>query len=460
MLTSAVNPPSGLDSAALTERLRNLELEARRVEADLAAVISDGQRRGEYGDDSHTSMKGWLKANVNWSNSQVFRRRRLARLVEAYPTVGESLREGHIGVAQADELARVYANPRCRDQFDESIELLLVQAEQLEFDQARLCLKRWESFADADGAHNDREASKAGRTATVGELDGSLFLKATGGTAEDAAEIVAIFNVELETQFQLDVAERTRLHGPDAPASMLPRSDAQRRFDALQAIFRRSVSVPADAKPPKPLVNIIIDQRSFEENLHSHGLGVDPVDLPYVDPSLRRSETSTGIAVLPDVAVIASLTGHVRRVVVDTAGVVINMGRKQRLFTGSAREAAKLMAFRCDFRGCDVPVTFAEVDHLAEWQDHGGKTDIDNSAIDCKHHNRAKHRNKYRAERRPDGQVIYHRPDGTPILPVGQQPPPETEEQIQLRRIKQRVNALCEIRKARDKQLDARTADL
>ena len=460
MLTSAVNSSSGLDGTSLTERLRNLELEARRVEADLAAVISESQRRGEYGDDSHTSMKGWLKANANWSNSQVFRRRRLARLVEAYPTVGESLREGHIGVAQADELARVYANPRCRDQFDTSLELLLVQAEQLEFDQARLCLKRWESFADADGAHNDREASKAGRTATVGELDGSLFLKATGGTAEDAAEMIAIFNVELETQFQLDVAERTRLHGPDAPASMLPRSDAQRRFDALQAIFRRSASVPADAKPPKPLVNIIIDQRSFEENLHSHGLGVDPVDLPYVDPSLRRSETSTGIAVLPDVAVAAALTGHVRRVVVDSAGVVINMGRKQRLFTGSARAAAKLMAFRCDFRGCDVPVTFAEVDHLAEWQDHDGRTDIDNSAIDCKHHNRAKHRNKYRAERRPDGQIIYHRPDGTPILPVGQRPPPETEEQIQLRRIKQRVNALCEVRKARDKQLDAETADL
>jgi hypothetical protein len=154
--------------------------------------------------------------------------------------------------------------------------------------------------------------------------------------------------------------------------------------------------------------------------------------------------------VLPDVAVKAALSGHVRRVVVDSAGVVINMGRKQRLFTGSAREAAKLMAFRCDFRGCDVPATFAEVDHLAEWQDHHGRTDIDNSAIDCKHHNRAKHRNKYRAERRSDGQVIYHRPDGTPILPIGQRPPPETDEQIQNRRIKRRIEALCEIRKARD----------
>ncbi|RLE23870.1 MAG: hypothetical protein DRJ50_05475, partial [Actinobacteria bacterium] len=140
MLATQTDPLSGLDSAGLTDRLRDLELEARRVEADLALVIGESERRGVYADDSHTSMKAWLKANLNWSSSQAFRRRRLSHLIDAYPTVGESLREGHIGVGQADELARVHANPRCRDQFAISIELLLVQAEQLDFDQARLCL--------------------------------------------------------------------------------------------------------------------------------------------------------------------------------------------------------------------------------------------------------------------------------------------------------------------------------
>ena len=424
MLAIDVDPVCGfddvvLDNVGLTERFRDLELEARRVEAEMAWVIVEGQRRGVYGDDSHHSMKGWLRANANWSNSQVARRRRLARLVEAHPCVGDSLRNGHIGVAQADELARVFANPRCRDQFTASVELLLVQAEQLEFEDARLCLKRLEMFADPDGAHNDREASKAARTATVTELDGSLWLKATGGTAEDAAEMAVIFNQELQTQFQIDVAERTRLHGPDASTSLLPRTDAQRRFDAVQAIFRRSTQAPdSDVKPSKALVNIIVDQRSFEETLFNHGYGPDPVDLPDVDFSLRRSETSTGTALLPEAVLRAALGGHVRRVVVDSAGVVINMGRKQRLFTGTAREAAKLMAYRCDFRGCDIPATYAEVDHIDEWQQDHGATDQDNASIGCKNHNNAKHRRRYRVERKPDGQIIYHRPDGTPILPV------------------------------------------
>ena len=112
-----------------------------------------------------------------------------------------------------------------------------------------------------------------------------------------------------------------------------------------------------------------------------HFYGPDPVDLADIDFSLRRSETSTGIALLPEAVLRAALGGYVRRIVVDSAGVVINMGRRQRLFTGAAREAAKLMAHRCDFRGCDIPVTFAEVDHIDEWQQDNGTTDQNNASV-------------------------------------------------------------------------------
>lgn len=435
MLASDVDPVSGLDNLALTERFRTLELEMRRAEAEMAVVITEGQRRGVYADDSHHSMKGWLKANANWSNSQVFRRRKLARLLEAFPSVGEALNNGHIGVAQVEELARLHSNPRVTELFAASIEVLLGLIEQLSFEDAQVCLRRWETLADLDGAHKDRDLSKAARTATVTELGGALFLKATGGSAEDAAEMAAIFDAAVEAEFQADVAERTRLHGPDAAASLLPRTDAQRRFDALQTIFRKSVSVPPEAKPPKPLVNIIVDQRSFEESLFAHGYGPDPIDLPDLDPSLRRCETSTGTAILPEAALKAALIGHVRRVVVNSAGVVINMGRKQRLFTGNAREAAKLMAHRCEFPGCDISVTYAEVDHVDEWERDDGQTEPGNSSIACKMHNRAKHRG-YRAQRRPDGQIVYHRPDGSPMTPVGRRPPPEAQDPLSAWRLK------------------------
>lgn len=426
MLAATVEGLRDLDDAALTARFRALELELREREAEMAAVIAEGERRNIAAVDDHHSMKGWLAANANWSNAQIARRRRLSKLVDAIPDVGERLATGAIGVAQADELATVFANPRCADQLPGSIEVLLEHAEQLSFRDARTCLRRWQMFADLDGAHRDREISRAGRTATVAELDGVLYLSATGGTAEDAAEMTAIFQQALQREFEADVAERTRLHGADAPTSLLPRTDAQRRFDAVQAIFRRAVAVPDGARPPAPLVNLITDQRTLEETLVRHGLAPAPIDLPDVDFSERRCETADGTIVVPDVMLRAALVCHVRRVVVNSAGIPVEMGRKRRLFTGAARDAAKLMAHHCEFPGCDVPAAHAQVDHLDEFHEYG-PTDPANSSIICGVHNRAKHR-KYRARRDSHGRVTYYRRDGTVMAPVGrrladEQPP-------------------------------------
>ena len=423
MLATVVDTLRDLDDSALTDRFRRLELERRRIDAEMAAVVAEGQRRSIHVVDHHHSMTGWLKANANYSAAQCNRLRRLAKLVDDLPDAGDALHAGHIGTAQADELARVRSNPRCGHLLTESIDVVLEQAEQLNFDDARTCLRRWEILADLDGAHAEREADVANRTATVVELDGSLHLRASGGDALATAEMVAIFDAELEREFRADVAERTQLHGPDAPSSLLPRTDAQRRYDALQAIFRKSVIAPADGRSPTPLVNVVVDQRTHEEALAAHGLVPWPDDLAQLDLSRRRCETDSGINLLPDDVVRASLQGHVRRVVMNSAGVVIEMGRKQRLFTGAAREAAKLMATSCDHPGCGVAATFAQVDHVTEWSDQG-TTDPENSSIACQRHNPTKHTH-YRVKRTGRGYVIYHRRDGTPMLAAGRRHPDE-----------------------------------
>ena len=98
------------------------------------------------------------------------------------------------------------------------------------------------------------------------------------------------------------------------------------------------------------------------------------------------------------------------------------MGRKQRLFTGPAREAAKLLIRRCDHAGCDLPEEFCDVDHSTEWND-GGPTDQHNAAAGCNHHNRLKHTRRSTTRRDLHGQRYTIRPDGSVILPVGARPP-------------------------------------
>jgi hypothetical protein len=94
------------------------------------------------------------------------------------------------------------------------------------------------------------------------------------------------------------------------------------------------------------------------------------------------------------------------------------MGRRQRLFTGAAREAAQLLLLRCDHPGCELAADSCNVDHAIEWAD-GGTTDQPNSGIECDRHNVTKTKRRWRTKRATNGRRYTIRPDGTIMLPVG-----------------------------------------
>ena len=346
----------GLDNDSITARFRELELQRRRIEAEIAAVVAVAEARNVYGDDGHRSIKGWMRANANWSGVDVStidgwcgcsnRARRW--VMRCWP--GTSVGAGF-------ELARARSNPRCGARLVEVVDLLLDNAEHLSFEDFRTVVRRWEHLADEDGTLADAETNHVNRTAGLHEVNGCVDLRASGGRPLDAAEMLGIFERFVEAEFRADVAARTELHGADAPVSLLPRTDAQRRFDALVTIFRTASSMPAGARAPEPVVNIVCDLETFETLLARHRLIPFPDDLPLTALARSRSETDSGIVVPPEHLLQAALHGQVRRVIVDTDGVVLDMGRRRRLFNGAARVAAKLMASHCGHPGCTIGAT-------------------------------------------------------------------------------------------------------
>src|SRR3546814_10370442 len=50
-------------------------------------------------------------------------------------------------------------------------------------------------------------------------------------------------------------------------SDLLARTRAQRGADALYAIFMRAASSPADGRAPEPVVNIVVDQQTFVEEI-------------------------------------------------------------------------------------------------------------------------------------------------------------------------------------------------
>jgi hypothetical protein len=197
--------------------------------------------------------------------------------------------------------------------------------------------------------------------------------------------------------------------GEDASVAVMPRSNAQRRYDALVAIFERAAAVEPGAQAAEPLVDLVVDVHTLDALLN------DAPTLPTAppEPRRRRCETVDGVPVRPADVVSALWWGRVRKVVVDDAGVPVAMGRRQRLFTGAAREAVMLQATRCVAAGCDVPVRRCQADHLRDWR-HGGRTDPVNGAPLCGRHNRLKNLG-FRVRRDAAGYWHTHRPDQTEI---------------------------------------------
>jgi hypothetical protein len=405
---------AALTDEALVERFRELERSARRGEAELAVVVAELEERSVFVPDGHASMRGWLKATVRWSNQECQRRLQTARLVAADRAVGARLHAGEAGVAQVQELARAHANPRCGAELvGAAAKTLLDHAGSLSFEDFRLCVRRWELLADVDGAHRDAEAVVERRTATVVEFDGVLHVGARGGAAH-AASMVEIFQRFCDAEFATDAAWVRDHFGDDTRHGLLPRSDAQRRFDALWAIFEAAAVAPPDGQAAEPVVNVLVDHVTFEGHLARRGLIPLPKNLPEISIVDRRCETTSGILLDPDDVIAAAFAGHVRRVVFDSAGVVIDMGRKRRLFAGSAREAVLLQASRCIWPGCCLPSGRCQADHADEWVAQQGATRPGNGAPLCGRHNRWKNKG-FRTSRDDNGNWHTYRPDGTAI---------------------------------------------
>lgn len=441
-----------LVAAELDDQLRANELAMRRLVAERAVLVGAIERRGEFAAE-HRSMAGYLRATTNCSDATAARDRRLARLVGEHPVVGEALRSGHIAVDHVVQISRLTVNPRLRPFVPHLMAVLVESAEHLSHrrfaDQVTSLIAR----LDTDGAFADLVDDVEGRRATVVEVGGGLFVSAHGGDPVLAARVRAVFDAFVTAEFRRDVEARRAEHGDAAEQFPLARTHAQRTFDALVAIFAAAHGSPEGRSLPPTVVDVVVDARTLHETLthaaitlpNGQVLDLDPAGAPTRSADLladlvtelaadptgfldRRCETAAGSPVHPGVLLRALLTGHVRRVVVDSRKVVTDLGVRRRLFTGASREAALLLARHCVFPGCDMPAAWSQVDHNLEHH-AGGRTDQDNSNAACGHHNRAKHRRRWRTARDDHGRTVTVRPDGSLVLPVGERPPDLTVDQ-------------------------------
>ena len=410
----------GLSDRELLVAVRDLEVAGRRLDAAKDRLAGHLDRTRAFREDGHRTAKAAVKHLGRLPGAEAHARVLVERKLRRLPKVADAYRRGEIPTASVRAVARVASNPRVIDFLDDADPVFAEMAASEPYDDFVRWLAAWEALADADGAADRDDAAHRRRHASlVQHPDGTWHLRGSFGALQGAAmrEVLAAYQT---AQFETDRAEAIATHGDDVGVEQFPRTAAQRRADAVFEIFRSAGSTPADAQAPEPLVNIVIDLETFEDELRR--ICGDPT--PAADPNRaaeRICQTLEGDQLHPSDAVLAVLLGTVRRVVVDAASTVIDLGRRRRCFTGNSRDAALLQAAlrarggQCIWASCDCTTRYLQIDHDRPWR-LDGRTDVQSSNGACGHHNRLKELG-FRPVRGPDGTYTYLRPDGTSITP-------------------------------------------
>src|SRR5690606_659434 len=102
------------------------------------------------------------------------------------------------------------------------------------------------------------------------------------------AAIAEVFERYTRAELEADWEKARAEHGDDATEDHLPRTDAQRRADALWKLCQDAASAPPGSVAPEPVVNLIMDQETFERWV-ARFAGAHPEVPDPADPAFRCS---------------------------------------------------------------------------------------------------------------------------------------------------------------------------
>ncbi len=459
--------PVSCDEAMV--RVREIEALGRRLHAAQLGVLAAIDRSGVFRADGHASAKVMVRHGANLSKAAALRRDQVASMLQRMPHAEAAHAEGRLGTPQAERIARTFANGRVREALVDADEAMVRAAVMLPYPDFDAALTDWERLVDEDGAGDRAERNDANRDFRMPQnLDGSGRFEGGGGGV-DMQEIEDVWQRQVRREFEADWAEARCRLGDAATVDDLVRTDGQRRFDAMKTCMLRG-DLAEYGVSARTCTDLVIDQPTFERHLaklfgtdpgpdpravtwwddlagtlgDEPGTGCESTVEPEPEPEREsapdsvpgdapapvrkpgngppeggpvgfRCGTIDGRPLDPTEVVVATLIGHVRRVVTGADAVVLDMGRKARCFAGARQGAVRLSHPMCTWTGCQVPASECQSDHLDGFGGPSeGRTDPGNGAPVCGRHNRLKEQG-YAVVRDRHGRWHVFRPDGTEI---------------------------------------------
>lgn len=166
-----------------------------------------------------------------------------------------------------------------------------------------------------------------------------------------------------------------------------PRTTEQIAIDALVEMIR--IAAAADTGRVfgirKPAVRVHVDSRHLASTSNT-GDGYATIEGQTATISIATAEG------------LACADGY--QTIVFHPDGNIDVGRTQRLFTSRQRIALAAVWGGCAVEHCDRPPSWTEAHHADHWS-HGGRTDIADGILLCRHHHMLLHNNNWKINRPP-----------------------------------------------------------
>jgi hypothetical protein len=299
------------------------------------------------------------------------RRVRAGRLVARNERLAKLLAAGDVTVDHVQALAR-HAIPERLELFDDHADTLLDAAGTLSADDTAKMMRRWASYADDVLGRGEPEAID-NRRGFWGHPVGNAAEGRLYGHPDDMAALLAALD---------------HLQPPDKKSTPGgARSLAQRRYDALMQLVGLGLADRNGRIDPAHAIHIDIDAVTLAGGFNPSG----------------RSDIAGFGSILPTQVQLLLCGSWISRVVMDTDGQPLELGRASRLFTPAQQQAIIARDRGCAIAGCDRPPHWCDTHHLDPWAPPTqGETNIDNGISLCRGHHTHVH-NGWKPVPNPDG---------------------------------------------------------
>ncbi|TQK30092.1 HNH endonuclease signature motif containing protein [Arthrobacter sp. SLBN-53] len=327
----------------------------------IAAAVAAAERAG-VPERRHLRTGADLLKLLGMAPGAAARAVRVGRAASSLPALTIAQRLGGIGIEFADAVGKGVAHVESRAPLSDEDRATVVRALMVQTSPAEVAAK-------ARAIAIDRVASLAPveqRGVPVAE-DTALNEMTLVQNAEGRYE--ATLDLDVTTGEELCAALDPLCRPVPLPdGSPDPRSIDARRAEALGQVLRTYLS-----QARRPMSGGVLPHVTLIRPV-APGASGEVVDrLGFGGPVSAATAELIGCD--------ATLTS----VIVDHAGVPLDVGRAQRLFTPAIRKALAVRDGGCAHPGCGRPVSWCDAHHIQPWS-AGGTTSVDNGVLLCRLH--------------------------------------------------------------------------